>query len=74
MANYTTALTIRCTQEQLQTWTKKAKEFNLSLNQFMRLAANTLIYTERPILARYVYGDNGIINQPKTQKKSIEEK
>ena len=74
MANYTTTLTIRCTPEQLKTWNQKAKDFDLSLNQFMRLAANTLIYTERPILARYVYGDNCVIKRPRTQKIELEEK
>lgn len=68
MANYTTTLTIRCTKEQLATWTEKAKEFDLSLNQFMRLAANTLVYTERPILRRYIYGDVGVVKKSREEQ------
>ena len=68
MANYTTTLTIRCTPEQLKTWTQKAKDFDLSLNQFMRLAANTLIYTERPILRRYLYGDIGVVKKSREEQ------
>ena len=67
MANYDKTMTIRCTEEQLKTWTEKAKSFDLSLNQFMRLAANTLIYTERPILKKYVYGDNCVIKEAQKQ-------
>lgn len=73
MANYTKALTIRCTPEQMKIWTEKAKDFDLSINQFMRLAANTLIYTEKPILRRYCYGDNCVITKPKTEEKALEE-
>lgn len=64
MANYTKALTIRCTPEQIETWTKKADEFGISLNHFMRLAANTLMYTDKPILAKFVYGEMSTIKHP----------
>lgn len=67
MANYNRTMTIRCTDEQLKIWTEKAKEFDLSLNQFIRLAANTLIYTEKPILKKYVYGDNSVIKEAQKQ-------
>ena len=74
MANYTKTLTIRCTPEQVEVWSEKAKSFDLSINQFMRLAANTLLYTERPILARYLYGESSVIKEPQTNKRAIEEK
>jgi hypothetical protein len=67
MANYNKTMTIRCTDEQLKIWTEKAKDFDLSLNQFMRLAANTLIYTEKPILKKYVYGENCVIKKQQEQ-------
>lgn len=74
MSTYSKSLTIRCTPEQIKMWTAKSKEFDLSINQFMRLAANTLIYTERPILARYIYGNMGTVKEPRTQKILNEEK
>lgn len=67
MPTYDKTITIRCTEEQAKTWTKKAEEFELSLNQFIRLAANTLVFTEKPILKRYVYGDSCAVTDKNRQ-------
>lgn len=39
---YDKAITIRCTEYQHEAWTEKSKDMGMTLNQFIRLAANQL--------------------------------
>lgn len=61
MPTYDKTITIRCTAEQAKTWSKKAKDFDISLNQFIRLAANTLVFSEQPILKKCLYSNSGVV-------------